>query len=47
MRRTPFIEQMNQSECGIACVAMISAYHKKHISLVELREYMVNSRDGN
>ena len=47
MKRTPFIEQMNQSECGIACVAMISAYYNKNVSLPELREYMINSRDGN
>ena len=47
MKRTPFIEQMNQSECGIACVAMISAYYNKNVSLPALREYMINSRDGN
>ncbi|MBU5594547.1 peptidase domain-containing ABC transporter [Amphibacillus sp. MSJ-3] len=45
-RRVPFIEQMQQTECGLCCMAMIVAYYKSHISLYELRERMGNGRDG-
>jgi ABC-type bacteriocin/lantibiotic exporter with double-glycine peptidase domain len=34
----PYIEQMEHSECGLACVAMVLGYYKHHISLGELRE---------
>ncbi|HDR4897702.1 peptidase domain-containing ABC transporter [Bacillus thuringiensis] len=46
-RKVPFIEQMTQTECGIACIAMISAFYGKHIPLNELREEIGNGRDGN
>lgn len=45
--KVPFIEQMSQTECGIACVAMISSYYKKNVPLNELRDIAGNSRDGN
>jgi ABC-type bacteriocin/lantibiotic exporter with double-glycine peptidase domain len=45
-RKVPYIEQMDQTECGICCIAMISAYYKKYISLFELRERAGNGRDG-
>lgn len=39
MRRTvPYIEQMEHSECGIACVAMVLSYYGHHVSLSDLRE---------
>ncbi|RBP02484.1 peptidase domain-containing ABC transporter [Rossellomorea aquimaris] len=38
MRKVPFIEQMEHSECGIACMAMVLSYYKHHISLSDLRE---------
>lgn len=38
MRKVPFIEQMEHSECGLACLAMILAFYGNHISLSELRE---------
>ncbi len=45
-RRVPFIEQMQQTECGLCCMAMVSAYYKSHVSLYELRERLGSGRDG-
>lgn len=45
-RKVPFIEQMQQTECGICCMAMISSYYKSYFSLYELREAAGNGRDG-
>ncbi|ANB57633.1 ABC transporter family protein [Anoxybacillus sp. B7M1] len=44
--KVPYIEQMNESECGIACVAMISSYFGKHIDISDLRDLFGTSRDG-
>ncbi len=33
-----YIEQMEHSECGLACIAMILSYYRHHISLSELRD---------
>ncbi|MFC4767338.1 peptidase domain-containing ABC transporter [Effusibacillus consociatus] len=44
--RVPFIEQMEQSECGLCCLAMVLAYYKRHVSLSELRERGGGGRDG-
>jgi len=46
IRRTPFIEQMQQTECGLACVAMIAGHYQAHYTLSELREFMEIGRDG-
>lgn len=46
-RKIPFIEQMSQTECGLACIAMISGYYKKHVTLFELRDRVGTGRDGN
>lgn len=37
-KRILYIEQMEHSECGLACVAMILSYYNYHISLSELRD---------
>ncbi|MFJ7755847.1 peptidase domain-containing ABC transporter [Peribacillus muralis] len=37
-KKVPFIEQMEHSECGLASLAMVFAFHGKYISLAELRE---------
>jgi len=34
----PYIEQMEHSECGLACVTMVLNYYKHHVSLNELRD---------
>lgn len=44
--RVPFIEQMEQSECGICCLSMILAYNHCHVPLHELRERGGAGRDG-
>ncbi|PZT55699.1 peptidase domain-containing ABC transporter [Paenibacillus silvae] len=46
-RNIPFIEQMSQTECGIACMAMLCAYYGKHVTLFELRDRIGSGRDGN
>lgn len=44
--RVPFIEQMQQTECGACCLAMIMHYYKSSISIYELREALGSGRDG-
>lgn len=36
-RRVPIIRQIEASECGLACLAMVLGFHKHHVSLAELR----------
>jgi ABC-type bacteriocin/lantibiotic exporter with double-glycine peptidase domain len=38
MPKVPFIEQMEHSECGLACTAMVLGYFKYNITLSELRD---------
>ncbi|WP_342715401.1 peptidase domain-containing ABC transporter [Bacillus paramycoides] len=45
-RKVPFIEQMQQTECGLCCMAMIASYYKSSFSLYEMREATGNGRDG-
>ena len=42
----PVIMQMENMECGSACLAMILAYYGKWIPLSKLRERCGISRDG-
>ena len=37
-KRVTYIEQMEHSECGLACIAMILSYYQHHTSLSELRD---------
>lgn len=45
-RRIPFIQQLSTTECGAACLAMVLAYHGKHVPLSEARAATAVSRDG-
>ncbi|OJE39120.1 hypothetical protein BAQ47_13050 [Bacillus tropicus] len=45
-RRIPFIEQMEQSECGLCCLAMVLSYFKSEYTLWELRDRWGGGRDG-
>lgn len=36
-RRVPLILQAEQSECGLACLAMVAGYHGRRLGLAELR----------
>ncbi len=42
----PMILQMEASECGAACLAMMAAWYGKWISLETARELCDVSRDG-
>lgn len=45
-RKVPYVEQLQQTECGLCCVAMILRYYKSYESLSELRNLMEAGRDG-
>ena len=45
-RRVPYIEQVEQSECGLSALAMILSYYYCEYSLIELRERWSIGRDG-
>jgi ATP-binding cassette subfamily B protein len=46
LRSKPFIEQQSSSDCGIACLAMISQYWGKRYPLPALREMAQVGRSG-
>jgi ATP-binding cassette subfamily B protein len=46
-RRIPFIRQHTQSECGLACLEMVLAYHGKSVPRVQMRKILRSGRDGN
>ena len=45
-RQLPVLLQMNEVECGLACLAMIFSYHGRKTSVSELRTMYGVSRDG-
>jgi ABC-type bacteriocin/lantibiotic exporter with double-glycine peptidase domain len=45
-RKAPYIEQMEHSECGLACIAMIVNYHGYQVSLAEIRDQFGASKKG-
>lgn len=44
--KVTFIEQAQQTECGLCCIAMIVDYFKGYISFNEMYEYVGTGRDG-
>ncbi len=45
-RSVPYLAQMEMTECGAATLAMVLAYHGKHVPLAEAREACGSGRDG-
>ncbi|MDC8832358.1 peptidase domain-containing ABC transporter [Alteromonas gilva] len=45
-RRTPLILQAENSECGLACIAMIAGYHGLNVDLAQLRSCQSFSQQG-
>lgn len=45
-RKVPYIEQMQQTECGLCCTAMILRYYNSNEQLAQLREFLDAGRDG-
>ncbi|SFL42504.1 ABC-type bacteriocin/lantibiotic exporter, contains an N-terminal double-glycine peptidase domain [Lachnospiraceae bacterium KH1T2] len=46
LSKVPYIEQMQQTECGLCCLAMLLRYYKSNETLAEIREEMDVGRDG-
>jgi ATP-binding cassette subfamily B protein len=44
--KVPIILQLNNYECGAACLTMILAYHGHKIRIAKIRECCINGRDG-
>lgn len=42
----PFVEQMQQTECGLCCVAMIMKYYKSNEKITTIRNTLEAGRDG-
>lgn len=45
-RRVPLILQDEAAECGLACLAMVSGFHGRHVTLAELRQHRPVSLRG-
>lgn len=45
-RRIPFVQQLELTDCGAACLAMSLRYHGRGVNLDELREMTNSGRDG-
>ncbi|WP_340297381.1 peptidase domain-containing ABC transporter [Staphylococcus coagulans] len=46
MKKTPFIEQTNDQDCGIACVTMLLAQKNKNITIDSIREQFKVGSNG-
>ncbi|WP_141591822.1 peptidase domain-containing ABC transporter [Myxococcus sp. AB056] len=45
-KRVPEVRQMTMTDCGAACLAMVLAYHGRHMGLDAVREVTGPGRDG-
>lgn len=45
-RTVPFVQQLNGTECGLACLAMVLRYHGKDVAIDRLRGSGGPGRDG-
>lgn len=46
LKKVPYIEQMQQTECGLCCIAMILRYYRSNETLSKLRSELEVGRDG-
>ena len=46
LRKVPGIEQMQQTESGLCCIAMLLRYYKSNESLTNIRKELTVGRDG-
>ncbi len=45
-RRLPFVQQLAETECGVACLLMVLGYHGKSVSREDARTVLGAGRDG-
>ncbi|MDQ3951935.1 MAG: peptidase domain-containing ABC transporter [Actinomycetota bacterium] len=45
-KRIPYVQQLEISDCGAACLAMTLAFHGRHVSPEEVRSATGTGRDG-
>lgn len=45
-RSVPYVEQMQQTECGLCCATMILRYYKSQDRITKIRESLEAGRDG-
>ena len=45
-RRIPFVQQLQTTDCGAACLAMVLGYHGRQVGLEGIRYEMATGRDG-
>lgn len=46
MKKTPFVPQHDESDCGVACLASLLLYYGKYVSLRSIREHCGTDREG-
>lgn len=46
LKKIKFIEQVDEKDCGPACLAMISEYYGKKVSISKLRDYSSTTYNG-
>ncbi len=42
----PFIKQLDETDCGAACLAMVARYYNKDVGTARIREIACTDRDG-
>lgn len=45
-RRVPYVEQLQQTECGLCCIAMLLRYYGSYETLNDIRDCLEVGRDG-
>ena len=45
-RKIPYVQQMEWTDCGAACLTMILGFHGKHVPLARIRDELGLARDG-